>query len=261
MRYIAKWLSQLLLVLSALLVGEWSLFNLFSLVGSDGQVHIGFISGPKAQVELKVRLLVVVFAVILNTAAEIIDVYLPRKELREFRAEYLNAQCETWRDEIFKKIPGIRVNALYVRRRWYWPFWRVFDWAWSNGFEPPHGHLDANMPLACWQGISGQALKTKVAKSVFFVSAAAPPSFRESWLLGNSFRFTNFQIERTRNITGIISIPMLRKGRAASPSYKAIGVFTIDACTPAASQFLIQNEVALVEYFFRIGKLLGSLDM
>ena len=260
MRYIAKCLSQLVLVLSALLAGEWSLFDLLNLVQPDGTIILGPIHGPKAHVELAFRFFLVIFAVALIVAADIVDIYLPRRELRRFRSAYLAGQCKIWRESIFAK-RKIRIGVMYIRRRWFWPFWKVFHWAWSDGFEPPYGHHDVNMGLACWQGVVGQAFKTQVPKIAFFTGPAVSLSFTERWCFRNQFRFSAFQLRRTRGVRGIISIPIMRKGQGDSPAYKVVGVITLDAYTDDDATFLNQNEQVLVEYFFRVGSILGSLDM
>lgn len=258
MRFVAKWISQLLLVLGALLAGEWSLFDFLGLV-RNGEVYIGRFHAAKANFQLTSRLLFSAIAIGLIVAVDVLDVYLPQRELRRFRTDYLDGQCEIWRKDLFKGSP-IRVGVLYARRRWYWPFWKSFVWRWSNGFDPP-GHLDVNMRLACWQGISGQAYQTEISKSAFFPDQQEELSFRKRWLYRNEFRFSRLQLKKTRIVRGIISIPLLRKIHGDSPSYRAVGVLTLDAYNAGAAEILKQNETALVEYFFRVGKLLGSLDI
>jgi len=216
MRYIAKWLSQIVLVLSALMAGEWSLLNLMDLVKPDGTVDLGPFHGPKAHVELLVRFLLVISAVALIVVADVVDIYLPRRELRRFGSAYLAGQSQVWRESLFKE-RKIRVGVMYIRRRWYWPFWKVFRWAWSYGFEPPYGHHDVNMRLACWQGVVGQAFETQVPKIAFFTGPVAPMSFMEKWCFQNQFHFSAFQLHRTRFVKGIISIPIMRKGQGDSP--------------------------------------------
>jgi hypothetical protein len=142
------------------------------------------------------------------------------------------------------------------------PFWKVFYWAWSDGFVPPFRHTDVNMPLACWQGVSGLAYKKRVPQSAYFTAPWQPTSFKETWLLSNAYRFTSSQLKKTSNVVGVLSIPMLKKGRhGGSPSYTAVGVITLDACTAEASKFLQENEADLVKYFADIGLLLASLDI
>ena len=259
MRYIAKWLAQLILVLSALLAGEWSLFNLLNLVHPDGNVDLGPIHGPKAHVELALRFLLALFAVALIIAADIIDVYLPRRELRRFRSAYLTGQCEIWRSELFKK-HNVRVSVLYVRRRWYWPFWKAFYWAWNYGFEPPYHH-DANMRMACWQGVAGQAFETQISKCAFFSQPAPAKKFTEKWCFHNQFKFSFRQLRLSSSVTGVIGILIMRKGQGDSPSYKTVGVILLDAYTNDDAHFLDTNKQELAKYFFRVGRILGSLDM
>jgi hypothetical protein len=257
MRLIVKLCSQGLLVLAALLSSSWSLLDTLHLVRSDGTVQMmGLITGTKASVELRLRVILSIGALLSIAATDLWDIYMPRKKLSDFRKEYLAQQVKTWRDQLGNEI---RVSVLYARRRWYWPFWKVFEWSWNDGFKPPN-HQDVNLGLACWQGVSGRAFKDNITKSAYYSELGAP-NFREKYLFGNAYRLTFRQIKKTKGLKGIVSIPLLSRGQGDSPTYKSVGVINLDTRTDSGAELLKKNQVALANYFAEAGLLLGLLNV
>ncbi len=259
MRLIVKLCSQGLLVLAALLSGTWSLLDLLHVVNRDGTVQVlGFNLGPKDPAELILRVILSVSALMSIAATDIWDIYVPRRKLRDFRKDFLDHQIKVWRKQLGN---DIRVSVLYARRRWYFPLWRVFEWAWSNGYDPPSNHKDVNLKLTCCQGVSGEAFKAQGAKSAYY--AEDPKlSFAKRWLLRNKYHMTYFQLKRMKGLRGIISVALLRRyGPKASPEYESVGVINLDTRTQAGADLLKNNEDALVTYFAETGLLLAMLDM
>jgi hypothetical protein len=114
------------------------------------------------------------------------------------------------------------------------------------------------MRLYTCQGIAGRAYRNGKAASIYFESSQSPQSFHERWLSKGAFRMTKSQRERTKQITGIVSIPLLRLRKDKPP--KAVGVINLDAFTREGAKRLKDNEQALIDYFVQVGLLLASLD-
>ena len=256
-RLIVKLSSQGLLVLAALLSGTWSLLDALHLVQSDGTVQVmGIVIGPKEPTELTLRFVLSIGALVSIAATDIWDICVPRKKLSDFRKQYLDYQIKQWRAQLTN---DIRVSVLYARRRWYWPFYKVFEWAWNNGFEPPN-HGDANLKVACWQGVSGFAFSKGKSKSAYY-GGSFDLTWSKRYLLRNRYSMTWRQISKTEGLRGIISVPLLRRGPGNSASYKPVGVINLDTRTAPGAELLQKHEKELAAFFLDAGSVLASLDM
>jgi hypothetical protein len=257
MRLIAKWISQGLMVIAACVTGDWSLVDAFHLMHDDGSFHLfGMtLQGPKSHIELGLRLFISVCAVALIAATDLWDVYLPRRKLDDFRTEYLKLRSEDWKKELADA--EIRLSIWYAKRPWYWPFWKVFYLAWSDGFDPPRADRDKKMRLASWQGISGQAYRSRETVSLSPLKYESFGWFAK-WLMLNSFRMTASQLARTRDIKALLSTPMLLKNDPTKTS-KAAGVINLDSLTDKGAKHLMANVDSLSKFFSEQGKVLAHL--
>ena len=100
------------------------------------------------------------------------DLYWPSRSLLELRRLYLEEKRKEWREKLGKEV---RINIMYARRRWYF-LWlaRAFEWTWNNGFDPPAGHIDANMWICEFQGVCGKAFRTMKPQTVYFDEQVPP---------------------------------------------------------------------------------------
>lgn len=263
LRLIFRYGLQFVLVMSPLLTMGFSLLNLIghSAAGPTDVVRVLFLTGPKQEVELRLRIYLTVVALIGSLTFEAIDLYLPSRSLLRFRKHYLEEQNKKWRSKL---IPDVRINIMYARRRWYflWLFVKVFEWTWNDGFAPPNEHVDANLWICEFQGVCGKAFRTMKPQSIYFKAGAAdnlPVSQR--WLFRNDFRLSGWQLRRTSHLRAIISIPILEQSDDLSPSYKSVGVINLDTSSEAGSTKLRDNEEELTEYFMRFGKILAALRL
>jgi|ERR1700733_3812501 len=258
-RLIVKLSSQVLLIIAALASGAWSIFDAIHAVNSDGRVHLfGLDMGPKEPAEWTLRLILSIGAVVSIAATDVWDIVLPSKKLQDFRKEFLDHQVKGWRPHLGN---DIRVSVLYARRRWYFPLWRVFEWAWSSGYDPPNNNKDVNLKLTCRQGVSGAAFRARNAKSAYY-DTDPELSFAERFLLLNKYHMTYSQLKKMKGLRGIISVPLLKRyGKEASPQYKSVGVINFDTRTQDGAELLKKNEQALAVFFTDAGFLLAMLDM
>jgi hypothetical protein len=260
-RLFVRYGLQAALVLAPLLTMGFSLLNLIghSAAGPTDPVQVLFLSGPKQEVELQLRVLITVAALACTLMFEAVDLYLPSRSLLRFRKHYLEEQNKEWRSKL---IDDVRINIMYARRRWYflWLFVKAFDWTWNDGFAHPNEHIDANLWMCEFQGLCGRAFRTGKPQSVYF-DGGQPMTFRDTWLFGNAFRLSGWQLRRTAHLKAVISVPILDQSDDLSPSYKSVGVINLDTSTDAGATKLRDNEEALTEYFMRLGKILAALRL
>jgi hypothetical protein len=261
LRLLLRYGLQAVLVLAPLLTMGFSLLNLIghSAAGPSQVVSVLFLSGPKQEVELQLRIYITIVALVLSLTFEAVDLYLPSRSLMRFRKHYLEEQRKEWRAKLS---PEIRINIMYARRRWYtlWLFIHVFEWTWNDGFEHPNEHIDANLWMCEFQGLCGRAFRTGKPQSVYF-DGGKPMTFRERWLFGNEFRLSGWQLRKTVHLKAVISIPILEQSDDLSPSFKSVGVINIDTSSTAGADILRRNERELADYFMRFGKILAALRL
>jgi hypothetical protein len=250
--------AQLLAIAGPMLTLNWSLLDLLGArPNAQGFVLAGvpFLAGTKAQAELRIRLIVSGLAVLLILVNELVEYYLPARNLGEYRRWYLEDKETEWHEKLG---PEVRINIMFARRRWYvlWLF-RVFEWTW-NDFQPPH-HEDANLWLAEWQGVCGRALRTQRPQSVYFREQRQPLTVWQKWFFQNEFRLWGKQFDRTAHLRAIISIPIIVASSDLSPSHRAVGVVNLDSWTKSGAELLENNEDELAVYFTRLGKTLATL--
>lgn len=261
-RFIAKHGAQALLVLGPVLTLNWSLLNWLGhqKAGPSDPVIVGLglvrLSGPKQEIELQLRLLISIFALFIVMSAEIFDLYLPQRSMKEFRTRFLKDMKEDWRAEWGD---DFRICILHARRPLLFPLCRFFHWTWDDGFDPPAGHFDAKLTLCEYQGVCGLAFRRMEAQWVDFRGRSDKAlTFAEKWLLRNPFHLWPWQIRKTRNIQAVLSVPMLQQTRANGP-WRSAGVIALDAVTEEGALLLEENRKALVAYFYEVGKILAWL--
>ena len=262
LRLLFRYGLQAIFILSPLLTMGFSLLNLIghSAAGPTDAVQVFFLSGPKQEVELGLRIWITVVALICSLTFEAVDLYIPSRSLLRFRKHYLEEQNKEWRSKLR---PDIRINIMYARRRWYfgWLFVKVFEWTWNDGFAPPNEHIDANMWICEFQGVCGKAFRTMKPQSIYFEVGAADNLTVSQRLFRNEFRLSGWQLRRTSHLRGIISVPILEQSDELSPSCTCVGVVNLDTSSEAGSNKLRDNEEELTEYFLRFGKILAALRL
>lgn len=263
-RMFLRYISQGLLVLGPLLTLEWSFLdwccpnqNL-----SPGQgLHVWFttIPGSKQEIEFVLRLIATTIALFLVFTYEILDLYVPRRDLREFRNIFLKEKGKTWRKEF---LDDIRINVMFARRYWYFPFFRILDCIWNDGYTPspklPKSSRGVNPWLTEWQGLSGLVLRTGEAKWVDF-REKQPKTYRfyERWPPWNQFHLWPWQLNKMEHITAALTVPVVLQ--RSQGVWKSVGVINLESMTDKGADNLLDNKDSLVEYFWRYGKILAPL--
>lgn len=262
-RLILRYASQAMIVLAPMVTLNFSVLDIVR-KGNEGPkeiIHFLVFDGTKESVELKVRLILSIIAIIILLLFEIFDLYLPLRSLENFRKTYLETCWKDWEKNLNK---DVRINIMYARRKWYF-LWlaSVFEWSWNKGFESPNKFRDANIWLCEFQGVCGLAFRSGDPKSIYFPSQnhSSTNSSSSSSIISSTGGFNLFpwQKSKTEHLLAVISIPLLRKTDGSSPSVKVVGVINLDASTDKGRDFLQRNEDKLVEYFIRYGKILAAL--
>lgn len=261
-RALLRYGTQALIILTPLLTRNWSLVNLWGYGGKGPtdtvEIQWGFLalSGEKDEVEITLRLLLTVLALLVVLAIEFWDLYLPDRERKEFKKEYLKEKQEEWEKKLGE---NVRINLMFARRAPYFPLVRILRWEWrSSNYAPPEGHLDADLFLTEWQGVSGLALRCKEAKFVDFrETRVAGDKPHQRWPLWNQFHMWPWQLKKTQKLLCILSIPIMRQ--TGGGGWKAVGVINVDSLKPEGAEVIKQDQPALVEYFVKSGKILACL--
>ena len=257
---IGRILVQVILALSPLITLPWSLVDYIgykvtavAAVGIPEVIESRLfglpVVGTKSQVELTLRASAIVFALLVSASidvfSQVADVYIPRRRLQDFRGDYLNEKKKEWAELTGK---DVRVCVMFARRPWHFPFTKKLYWSWNTGFDPPDRHLDANIAFWQWQGVCGRTLAR--AKPQFADFRKAPDRPQSRWLWQNDFRLGPIQFVRTRDVKAILCVPLYAKvGRdTESPSWRAVGVISIDAMDDAAAELLATNRENLQKY-------------
>ena len=189
-RLFVRYGLQAALVLAPLLTMGFSLLNLIghSAAGPTDPVQVLFLSGPKQEVELQLRVLITVAALACTLMFEAVDLYLPSRSLLRFRKHYLEEQNKEWRSKL---IDDVRINIMYARRRWYflWLFVKAFDWTYVDSRQTPRDNqMEQTMrqtvatnvseptPASCGQ-IREVPVKPEVWKRTAAQELSDPPKF------------------------------------------------------------------------------------
>jgi hypothetical protein len=253
-----RYVAQFLVVLSPLLSGSWSFLDFAGVpVDKNGEVTIlgiAALTGRKDQVEFNLRIAIAAFLFAVSIVTEWKTVGQPLERVRTFRKTYLDNEYDKgWKTSLGA---GIRLNVMYLRKGLF------FRSAWNKGFAPPKYHWDAGMVLLRWQGVAGQAFQlanTGASRGLGFGYA--------EYDLGNpdvmkTFRLTRGQLNRTKHVLAVLSIPMLRKitTREGGEKFKCVGMINVDAVTTDAAKVIKNNEAALIEAFAQVGRYLSDLS-
>jgi hypothetical protein len=257
MRNIVKWFSQILLLIAAFLSGSYSLIDFLHLQVKPNEFHVFWwtLFGEKTVVEFRVRFYVSVIALVAIIVMDILDVYLPARKVKDIRKNYMNLKADLFKEKIKSK--DLRISIWYLRRPWYWPFWKTFKLDWKTGFAAP-SDKDLKVRLATWQGVSGLAFRLREPKTLPSVISINSLSWPEKWLLMNEHRMAHWQLKKVEAVTGLISIPMLMV-RENKPD-KAVGVINVDSVTDAGAKHISENFKDLAAFYLDQGKALALLD-
>jgi hypothetical protein len=254
---ILRYITQFLIVLSPLVSGDWSLLDLFGYrpdaAGNVSVAHMAILTGMKAEVEFKLKVGIAVTLFALTLVSEFTSVAMPLEQMRRFRERLLDDQYKKeWKDLLGD---GFRLNVMYLRRsmKSLWLF-KYFEWSWSKNFEPPN-HRDSNLLLFSWQGLAGLAVKLQDPKADYFDSSHAPRALRAPYYLWP------WQIAKTAQVKGILSVPILKRSSDAAPRFHCVGVINIDAITDEAAGKLKRNVKKRAQYFLVVGGGLGDLSL
>lgn len=250
-----RYLAQFLVIGLPLFTGGFSLYDWLGYQpNAAGEVTVevaGFaFTAKKALLDFQTRVAISFALLAIALINEFATAGLPLKRMREFRKHYLD---ELYTNTIKGLLgDGFRINLMYARRSPWFLFIPRFEWAWSQNYKPPI-HRDFGMALWTWQGVAGLAYRGQQAKSAYFCDTGHPPA------LGGPYLMFPWQLSKTNEIQGILSVPVLR--RQPSGKHVAVGVLNVDAMTSAAVESLRKNEVSLAQYFTEIGILLGDLSL
>lgn len=255
---------QMAVTLAALLGAEYSILNW--LTGSSAALtesvtiqvwNWKLLEGPRQEVEVGLRIAIVMTAFLVLFLHEAVTYWLPKQALLRFRKEYIDLEKDEWRKKLH---PDIRINLMHVKHRWYALWLPVFEWTWNDGFAPHHE--DANMWMCAWQGACGKAYRSKRPQ----FASLEPGSYKqlewyEKWLLMNPYHLTKRQLRKTRHLTAVLSIPIVRKTEGLSPVFRRVGVINLDTETASGADLLRDNQQELAEFFLRFGKIFAALKV
>lgn len=255
LRVFTRYGGQLLLALGPLLTLQWSLLDRLGMSqpGPDGMVHLAFIAGTKAQVELELALYLTAIGFVLVIAAEAFEIYPAARRLESFRADYLNEQRKRW---VAKLGQQVRVNVMYLYRPWYGGFiLRRLRWVWADGYRPP-AHRDSHMSFWVWQGVCGRAIRRERTQFADLRDVPRPGPWT-CWCTG--FKLWPWQLKKTADVKVIISVPIFVTTGGNVPKWRCVGVINLDAVEPVGAELLVKNVEALGRYFHELGMRVAKL--
>ena len=122
LRAISKLVAQALLLFAPMITLSWGILNLFGTdTGPTDIVTVGWFTGPKQVVEMKLRVITTATALVLIIFFEVVDSYIPRRDLKEFRTIFLKKQLPAWRKPPPQPglIDDIRINIMHIRHSWF----------------------------------------------------------------------------------------------------------------------------------------------
>lgn len=255
---------QALLAVAPLLTLPWSIVDRYGYQRIDGtdQIYTSVLGlplvGTKPQVELQLRVVVIAIALIVSAGLDmvtlIVDVYQPRRRLQDFRGDFLEGEKKKNWDELLGR--DVRVNVMFARRPWHFPFLRRLQWTWSTGYEPPARHHDANIAFWEFQGVCGRALRRATP---VFADLREAPLAEQSHYWRNDFRLGPKQFKKTQNVKAILSVPLYARKGGEAPSWKPVGVINLDTIDAAAADLLAAKADELQGYFVRLGMSIARL--
>lgn len=248
-RIIQRYVPQLLVVLAPLITTPWGWLDFMGIRADAANVyHFGPFDGSKAEVEFKVALSAAALLFVVFIAEEIWDVYLPKQRLEQFRVAYLEAA----KPRRFKLPAGVRVNLMFARQAAYWLFVPRLDWVWSSGYRAEDRDAWVRFWAPRWmpQGVCGLAFRER---RPLLVELPDPAPTR--WWAKASFRMGPVQLRKTRRVRAILSIPIFIQQR--NEEWHCVGVFNLDAVSPAAVEYLKTEQERLTRYFSNVGKLVA----
>lgn len=267
-RALGRYGPSAVLAIAPLLTAQVSLLDLLPFAwgaGPDvnGNVQIAWLpdalgSGPKPEVEMKLRFLLTSAGVAWLMVFGYFDAYLPSRTLESFRHEYLSNVVSTqWRKGRLRST--LRVNVMYLRWRWFMPFGRSFSVVWKDKFHP--SDKDGSLCLYRWQGACGRAARTKEAFFVDFrTESAEETSWLRAWLLQGRYHMAPWQTKKARHLKAILSVPMFDvRGRAGNEQQYCVGVINIDARTDEDGDYLSSRAKDLAIYLARHGQLITKM--
>jgi hypothetical protein len=257
-KILIRHLSQILIIIAPAFTLSWSILDWLGYSGAPTnvvQVNYWFIhlSGSKQEVELKIRMALIVTASILVFIHEAYEHYIPERDLKKFRVLYLEDMKKKWRNYL---LPDIRVSILHARRLWYFPFIKIFSWTLTDGYAP--NDLDANLFLTSRQGVAGIALRKKMPQ-LADMRERRQASFIERWFLFNQFHLWPWQLHKTGSVKCKLSIPLLIETGELNPRWRSVGVINLDTATDVGAEFLVFYKKDLSEYFVDHGKKIAYL--
>ena len=253
-------LSALLFLVAPIVTLNWSILNLLGYAaGPTDPVNVNLflieLTGPKQEVEFKIRGVIILLGFTLGFLYELYDRYFPERRFYQFRSFYLNTIKTKWRQDL---IPDVRISIQHAKRRWFFPFCKVLSWTWNDGFAP--NDRDVNLWLTSWQGVSGLALKQRQPLLVDFRGIRGKKlKFHEKWFLLNQFKLWPLQLTKTKEVKCILSIPLFISTGELSPRWKSVGVLNLDTTSDIGAEFLIAYSQKLSDQFADQGKIVAYL--
>ena len=184
-----------------------------------------------------------VIALLIAFAAGIVDHYRnvrPRLRLEDKRTYLFGTVCRSALANLREHDETARLNVMEIDRR-FMNAWSVFDIIYSREME---GDSDKNLRLKLTQGVAGQA----AARQGFCVANLEADH-------APTFGLTLNQLEKTKNLTLILSMPIKRTMKMPDGSFTftddVIGVVNIDSKMKGAHRiyettFLCEGDLSAV---------------
>ena len=253
--FFSRYLPSAILAIAPLVTNDYSILDLVGFsADANGTTRLGFIDGPKAEVELTVRLIATLAGIALMLLFGWRDAP-PARTLEKFRREYLNRTIKDWRRKT-RLHRDIRVNVMFAK----WTLsGLVLRIVWKESFRA--SDKDSSIAFWWWQGACGKAYRKKDAVFVQLEpSDVAPVGWRARWGCGNRFKLTPFQLRKTKALKAVLCVPIIEKhGEDGVESYRCVGVINLDATTDAGTKYLEGHVQKLTTALAEHGTLIAKL--
>jgi hypothetical protein len=189
-----------------------------------------------------------------------LDLYIPRESRRRFRNRYLKARFAELQENLHT---DVRINVMFVRRRWFLAFIPYFEWTANHGFKAGRDR-DNKLGFFIWQGVCGKAYRSGLVTWEDLRGSRndwTRMNWGEKFLFRNQYALAYWQLAKTRSVKGILSVPIFRqKGEHPNADWRAVGVINVDAITTEGADWLAANHPEWRDFFLDLGTTLAELD-
>ena len=172
----------------------------------------------------------------------------PRVQAKKFAYNYVGNILDDFSKNLSEGIrmgDDIRINVLFARRCWWFPFLKRFSWFANRGFLG--GHRDNNLWLLTVQGLCGKAFREEKTLATDMRTAKLDrnwkPSQENLWLF-------LWQRQKAQHLKAILSIPMFRTTKSdAMTHHKVVGVINVDAVSDKGAEWVLKNRENLEAFW------------